>query len=477
MKRILFSLSILLWQQLFAQTIFIKKTNIIDVENGKVIPNKHVLIKDGIISQVADGNIMFKIKADTVINGEGKFLMPGLWDMHTHIWNNKTAFPLLIANGVTGIRGMFENMYSVNKWREEMEKGKITGPQLYVAGPILDGPKPIWPGSIAINNETDARRAVDSLQNKLHVDFIKPYSLLSHDSYMTIADECKKQHIVFAGHVPNEVSVLEAAQAGQKSQEHLYGMMEIASDSSDHWFAYQKGMIKDSTWKQRSVRKDFLFRTYNEQKLRKVLQEIKQTNTFICPTLTVNRGVAFIDDTTLLNDTRIQYMGAFTKNLWDYRNDFRFKTWTPTDFEQSKREYALKLKITKMVYDAGIPILAGTDFPNPHCYIGFGLHDEMELLVKAGLSPASALQTATINPAKYFDVAAAEGTVAINKNANLVLLTKNPLEDITNTRSIDMVFVKGKPFTSAQLKDMLEAVKKLLAGNTAPVINMGMHTD
>lgn len=477
MKQVLLILCILLNTHLFAQTTLIRQVNIVDVEKGNIISNKQVVITGGIISQIADGDIRLKIKADTVIDGKGKYLIPGLWDMHTHVWNDATTFPLLIANGVTGIRGMFENMYGVNKWRENIRNKKITGPELYVAGPIVDGPKPIWPGSVAVSNEAEGRRAVDSLKNKLKVDFIKTYSLLSYDSYMAIADECKKQAIVFAGHVPNEVSVVEAAQAGQKSQEHLYGMMEVASDSSEYWFAYQKGMIKDSSWKQRSTRKDFLFRTYNEAKLKTALRQIKQTNTFICPTLTVNRGIANINDTSLLSDPRMEYMGAFMKNTWDYRKDFRFKTWTQVDFDQTKREYELKLKITRMIYDAGIPLLAGTDFPNPHCYIGFGLHDELELMVKAGLTPAAALQTATINPAKYFNIEQTSGSVAVNKNADLVLLSKNPLENINNTRSIDMVFVKGKAFTRAQLQAMLDSVKKMLAGIRGTDMHTGFHED
>lgn len=477
MRKIFLSVSVLFSSQLFAQTIFIKNTNIIDVETGKVVSNKHIIIKDGIISQIANGTKIFKIKTDTIIDGKGKYLMPGLWDMHTHVWNDASTFPLLIANGITGIRGMFESMYSVNKWREDISKGRITGPLLFVAGPIVDGPKPIWPGSVAVSNEAEGRQAVDSLKYKLKVDFIKTYSLLSYNSYMAIADECKKQNIVFAGHVPNEVSVVEAANAGQKSQEHLYGMMEIASDSSDYWFAYQKGTVKDSVWKERSTRKAFLFRTYNESKLKAALKKIKKTNTYICPTLTVNRGVANINDTALLKDPRMEYMGAFMKNNWDYRKDFRFKNRTDTDFAQAKREYGLKLKITKLVYDAGIPILAGTDFPNPHCYIGFGLHDELKLLVKAGLAPSSALQTATINPAKYFGIENTEGSVSVNKNANLVLLSKNPLLDIANTESIEMVFIKGKPFTKNQLQGLLDGVKKMLAGVNEPDLRFGIHAD
>ena len=187
--------------------------------------------------------------------------------------------------------------------------------------------------------------------------------------------------------------------------------------------------------------------------------------------------MANINDTALLNDRRMEYMGAFMKNNWDYRKDFRFKNRTDTDFAQAKREYGLKLKITKLVYDAGIPILAGTDFPNPHCYIGFGLHDELKLLVKAGLAPSSALQTATINPAKYFGIENTEGSVSVNKNANLVLLSKNPLLDIANTESIEMVFIKGKPFTKNQLQGLLDGVKKMLAGVNEPDLRFGIHAD
>lgn len=173
----------------------------------------------------------------------------------------------------------------------------------------------------------------------------------------------------------------------------------------------------------------------------------------------------------------MQYMGTFTKGLWDYRNDFRFKSWTPIDFEQAKQEYRMKMKIVKMIYDAGIPLLAGTDYPNPHSYIGFGLHDEMELMVQAGLSPAVALQTATINAAKYFGITATDGSVAINKNADLVLLSKNPLENIRNTKTIEMVFVKGKAFTAAQLQEMLHVVKKMLAGTKVSHLNTGIDVD
>ncbi len=167
------------------------------------------------------------------------------------------------------------------------------------------------------------------------------------------------------------------------------------------------------------------------------------------------------------------------RDFWDYRKDFRFKAWTAKDFEQSKQEFEMKLKIINLIHQAGIPILAGTDFPNPHCYIGFGLHDELEWLVKAGLSPSEALKTATINPAKYFNIASTEGSVAVNKKSNLVLLSKNPLENISHTKTIEMVFVNGKAYTSAQLQIMMEGVKKSVALNPQQKSNTGfsLHED
>lgn len=457
------------------QTVLIENIHIVDVEKGTLLKNRNVLISNDVITSITERKNKNRPKADTVIDGTGKYLMPGLWDMHTHTWNDATTFPLLIANGITGIRGMFDEMKNINQWREKMAAGTTTGPAIYAAGPIVDRPKPVWPGSVAVKDAATGRRTVDSLKNKLKVDFVKVYSLLSRESYFAIADECKKQNISFAGHVPNEVTVLEAANAGQKTQEHLYGFIEIASDSADYWFQYQQGKIKDSAFLKRSYRKDFLYRTYNEQKLKTVLQKIKQTNTWICPTLTVNRGIAYVNDTTLLNDPRMVYMGTFIKNFWDARQDFRFKSWTEKDFEQSRYEFELKLKIVKLIHNAGIPLLAGTDYPNPHCYIGFGLHDELEWLVKAGLTPAEALKTATINPAKFMNIADKNGTVAINKKANLVLLAKNPLEQISNTKTIEMVLLNGQVFTAVQLQAMMEGVKKLVAALPQPVSNTGFH--
>lgn len=447
------------------QQILIRNVNIVDVEKGAILKNKHVFIKDSVITAIISGEVKkYAVKPDTIINGTGKFLIPGLWDMHTHVFAPDQMFPMLVANGVTGIRDMFDDIRTVRQWKQRMQIGDLLNIDLFVSGPIVDGPKPIWPGSVAVATPEDGRRAVDSVKNKLKTDFVKVYSLLGRESYFAIAEEAKKQNIAFAGHVPNVVSVTEAAKSGQKSQEHLYGFIEAAGDSSDFFFQYQWGNVKDTIWKDRDYRKKFLLRTYNPAKLKTILKEIKNTGTWICPTLTVNYGIANMNDTSLLYDTRMQYMGSFYKSFWDYRKDFRFKTWKPETFELYRKEFTIKLNIVKAMQDAGIPIIAGTDFPNPHCYPGFSLHDELNRYVQAGLTPAQALRTATLNPALYFNLQKTHGTVAAGKTAQLVLLNDNPLTDISNTKKIEMVILRGKIFSRNDLDALLTKVKKM-AGN------------
>jgi len=440
--------------------VLIINVNVVDVENGVVLKNMHVLIKDSLIADVGQKKNL--PAADTVIDGKGKYLIPGLWDMHTHVFAPDQVFPLLVANGITGIRDMFDDIRDVNQWRSRMRKDSLLNIDLFVSGPIVDGPKPFWPGSVAVGNAEQGRRAVDSVKNILKADFIKVYSFLGRESYFAIAEEARRQNISFAGHVPNAITAIEAAKSGQKSQEHLYGLMEVASDSSDFYFQYQQGKTTDTSLKNRDYRKRFLLRTYNPKKLNSLLKEIKTTDTWISPTLTVNYSLAYMNDTALLNSPRMMYMGIFFKDFWDYRKDFRFKTFSEESFAILKKEFDIKLKIVKAIHDAGIPIIAGTDFPNPHCYPGFSLHDELKWYVKAGLTPAQALRTATYNPALYFNIQRTHGSVLPGKIAHLVLLSDNPLNDIANTQKIEMVILRGKIYARKDLDQLLIKVKKMV---------------
>ncbi len=439
------------------QSIVLSNVNLIDVANGSIQPDVHILIENGRIKNID------KIKRSypgnvTLIDCRGKFVIPGLWDMHTHTWNSKNFFPLLIANGVTGIRDMFSNMDSVRFWRKQVEANRLIAPVIYGSGPIVDGPKPIWPGSIALASPDKVSGVIDSMKVKLGADFIKVYSLLPKATYLKIAEECKKQGLAFDGHIPNEVTVLEAARAGQRSQEHLLGFIAESSDSAAYIGKVNRKEITDPKLPDRTSIMRLQLSTFNEKKLDALVNDLAKYKTWICPTLTVNRSMGNLKVPEFTNDKRTHYMMPGVVMRWNPANDFRFKAMSDEYFELLRKGFNIHLKTVKKLHSAGVKLLAGTDYPNPYCFPGFSLHDELELMVSAGLTPLDALQTATLNPALFFKITDDFGTVERGKVANLVLLDKNPLENIGNTRNIFAVLVNGRVILKSELDIMLRAL-------------------
>lgn len=436
-----------------SQQLVITNVNVVDVKSGSIQQNVSVIIDGERIVGIRKENVS---NNGQIVDGKGKYLIPGLWDMHTHNWNSENFFPLLLANGVTGIRDMFGQMENITHWRSEIASGKIPGPVIIASGPIVDGPNPIWPGSVAVKNPEEVPNVIDSLKNKLKVDFIKVYSLLTRPAYFKISEESKRQGISFAGHVPNGVSVLEAARSGQKSQEHLMHFVSESSDSAAHILKVSRKEIIDTTLKDRTSVLKLQLKTFNPKKLENLITELAKYDTWICPTLTVNRNLGYLTDTPFTHDPRVNYMMSGIKNIWNPKNDFRFKS-TPAEYYTLKRkEFDLHLKIVKLMHAKGIKLLAGTDYPNPYCFPGFSLHDELQLMTQAGLTPFQALQTATINPAIFLELTNDYGSVEVGKIANLVLLNKNPLKDINNTKSIYGLILKGKYINEKSLQEMLQ---------------------
>src|SRR5262249_9091040 len=278
----------------------------------------------------------------------------------------------------------------------------------------------------------EARDAVD-MARKSGADFIKVYTLLPRDAYFAIADETKKLGIPFAGHVPNSVTAIEASEAGQKSIEHLTGMVLAASTREDEFRkeyndAGQKGFeaLKE-VGKKRAVE---ILESYSEEKAAHVFSVYKKNNTWQCPTLTVLRSFGYVNDPTFTNDPRLKYMPPSIREEWNPKNDFRLNDRSPEDYENSRRSYQKSLEIVGAMNRAGVPILAGTDTLNPFCFPGFSLHDELALLTQAGLTPMQALQAATRNAAEYLGQLDSLGTIEPHKLADLVLLSANPLDDI-----------------------------------------------
>jgi imidazolonepropionase-like amidohydrolase len=291
------------------------------------------------------------------------------------------------------------------------------------------------------------------------------YSLLPRDAFFAIADESKRQHIPFVGHVPSTVRASEASDAGMKSMEHLLGVLLESSTNEE---AIRKDLVAAA---EEAAPASALMRvsrrhakesieTYDPAKAAALFARFVKNGTWHCPTLTVNRAVAYMDDPAFTSDQRVRYMPSSIRAFWDPKNDFRFKELTPEDFANRKRTFAKLMEIAGAMQKAGVGILAGTDTLNPYCFPGFSLHDELALLVQAGLTPLQALQAATRNPARFLENDD-YGAVANGKMADLVLLDANPLQDIHNTTKIAAVIFNGKYFSRSDLDDMLSAVEKI----------------
>ncbi len=414
---------------------------IIDTNDGSTSPGMTVRVRDGRIERIATD--MKLPDGVEVIDAKGKFLIPGLWDMHIH-WYTESYLPLFVANGVTGVRQMFGGALHQD-WKERMKDGELLGPRHVVASRIVDGPEPVWPGSIAVGDPEEGRKAVNTAI-KEGADFVKVYSLLSRDAYFAIADEAGKREIPFAGHVPRSVSAAEASDAGQRSIEHLTGVLTACSSEEQE---IREEIAKADGWQNQTER---LLRTYNEGKAASLFARFAENGTWHCPTLTILHNVAFMPDPAIVDDSNLKYMPPFVRSMWD---PDRVPRW------MSPEAFAKSLEIVGDMHDAGVGILAGTDVLNPYCFPGFSLHGELELLVRAGLTPLEALQAATLNPAEYLDIRDRFGTVEEGHVADLVLLEANPLESIGNTRRIAAVVLDGRLYRKADLERMLAEVEKL----------------
>ncbi len=446
-------------------SIVISNVTVIDVESGQRHPGVSVVISGNRIAQVGRLRRSDFAQGARIIDGSGKFLIPGLWDMHVHsaytgLFNMMS--PLYTANGVTGVREMFGTMAALKSWREAVASGALAGPRIAGAGHILDGPKPIWPGSAAAATPADGRRIVDSLK-KAGADFIKVYSLLPRDVYLAIADEANKQRIWFEGHVPEAVDFREASNAGQRTMEHLTGM-PIACSSREAEFrpARTAALGDQQTWRRVATEQGPLIReSYDSKKCADLFALLKKNNSWQVPTLVVNRNMAYLDDPALGTDARLKYIPKFLSSGWDPKTDFRLKDRTADQWSGAKKTYAMQLRMVGEMYRAGVPILAGTDVLNPYCLPGFSLHDELEYLVKAGLTTIDALRAATLNPARFLEATDSLGTIAPKKIADLVLLDADPLADIRNTARINAVVANGRLYDRAGIERLLTDAEKL----------------
>jgi imidazolonepropionase-like amidohydrolase len=437
--------------------LYIDDVTVIDATGAPPQPHRSVIVHGDRIIGIVSSKELEKKSGEPVgtwVDGSGKFLIPGLWDMHVHMvfgdWfprGKEITLPLFIANGITGVRDMGGELDVLQQWRKEISAGTLIGPRMVIPGPMLDGPQPRFPSSIAIKTPEDGRRAVDDLKRR-GADFIKLQSLIPRDAVFAIADEARKQRITFVGHVPDAVRASEASNAGQKSFEHLIGIFEGSSPLEDEFI---KGAKTESKF----------LSTYDPARAEALFGLLAKNQTWQCPTLVWERGGNLIDEKDFAHDSRAKYVPSYWKDVtWKRFTDQVMHEFNTDDLATRKRFVEKELEVVNAMHRAGIPFLAGTDTP-PGVYIfpGFSLHEELQRFVAAGFTPMEALQTATLNPARFLGMQDRLGTIEQGKLADMVLLDANPLEDIRNTQKIAAVIVNGRYLSRADLDRMLAGVE------------------
>lgn len=447
-----------------AKSLAIERVSVIDVEHGTVIKNQTVIIQNGLISTVGDSENIQDQRFDETIDGTGKYLIPGLWDMHIH-WFAQPTMDLFPIRGVTGVRVMWGNS-THHRWREAFDAGEKLGPRMLIASQLVDGEEPYWPTSRVAMTEQDGADVVDeAIEAK--ADFIKVYTLLPRAAYLSVAKNANAKNIPFAGHVPRTVSAWEASELGQKSMEHLYEIRLACSSEEDTLRKLIDNAVESSNDVVRTaMSKDGLLKeinrraaaTFDEAKARKLFRTFRKNETWQCPTLTVLHNMAYIEEPVCQNNPDLMFIPSSLKAFLAPKKDPGGRS--AEQLKQSQNELKVLFKILKMMQEEGVPIIAGTDVLNPFCLPGFSLHKELQLMVDAGLTPAQALRTATINPAKYMNRFEELGSVSIGKQADLVLLDANPLEDISHTKKIAAVLLRGKLLNRNALKQRLNDYQK-----------------
>jgi hypothetical protein len=448
------------------QPLVFNRVTVIDMNGGKPQSEMTVIIEGNRISAIGKTGKVRVPKNAQVVDASGKFLIPGLWDMHVHLSETKTPFPLFIANGVLGVRHMGGNLKQVFEWREAVRQGKLLAPRIVSGGAVADGANE---GDWSVETLTVKQgRQVVSINKNQGADFIKVYDGTSRAAYFALAREAKRQRIPFAGHVPIAVTSFEASDAGQGSFEHLGNILRSSSSLPANEIEQRSDALVKSSGKpgdfshisaRIAEQTKIELATYDKRKAEQLFARFVKNQTWQVPTLEIKRSLSYVDDGNFYNDPRMKYIPAAELEEWKPENNFFLKYRTPEFIRVKKLLYQKEFDLVREMRRAGVGFLLGTDIPAAYAYTGFTIHDELALFVQAGFTPLEALQTATINPAKFLGLEKSLGTIEKGKFADLILLDANPLEDIANTKKISAVVVNGKYLPKDSLQKMLMDVE------------------
>ena len=453
--------------------LMIRHATVVDVERATTRPNQAVVVRgDTIVAVGEDAAVARAWRADRTVDSAGRYLIPGLWDMHVHfgggpalIEENKALLPLYLAHGITTIRDCSGDLPGqVLQWRDQIAAGSLEGPRLFTSGAKIEGIKPVWKGTIEVGNGADLDAAFGRLKRD-RVDFVKiTDSTLTPDLFLAAVRGARANGLRASGHIPMALTVQQAVDAGISSIEHLdYAFKAGVKDEAAIATDFAAGRIDRAEANRR------LDAGFDRDTAMAAYRGFAARGVAVTPTLNGGRILDFLDQDDHRNDPYLAYIGPKLQATYAWRVDRAAKA-GPEQIAARHRQYHQVAAVLPLLQQAGVTIMAGTDagFLNSFNYPGIGLHDELSLFVKEGLTPAQALASATRAGPAWFGVQDRYGAIAEGKAADMVLLNANPLQDIAATRAIDTVVVRGTLQDRKALDAMLQHVREKVATEFRP---------
>ena len=448
--------------------LIIRHATVVDVQQATTHADQAVVVRGNDIVAVGDDRAIAKAwKAPQRVDGTGRYLIPGLWDMHVHfgggpdlIEENKALLPLYIAHGITTIRDCSGDLpEQVLQWRGEIARGQLEGPQLFSSGAKIEGIKPVWKGTLEVGSQADLDAALARLKRD-HVDFVKiTDSTLTPPLFLAAVSGARANGLRASGHIPMALTVQQAVDAGISSIEHLdYAYKAGVKDEADIAADFAAKRIDRAEANRR------LDAGFDRDTAMAAYRGFAAKGVYVTPTLNGGRILDFLDQDNHANDPYLAYIGPKLQATYQWRVERAAKA-SPEQIAARHQQYHQVAAVLPMLQQAGVTVMAGTDagFLNSFNYPGIGLHDELALFVKEGLTPAQALSSATRAGPSWFGTLDRYGGIAEGKAADLVLLDANPLQDILATRAINTVVLRGHVYDRKALDALLAQTRAKVA--------------
>ena len=455
----------------YKDAICIENISTIDPIDG-LKENQTVVIKAGKIHKIEPSAELRLSSKNQIFNGDGKYLMPGLWDAHVHFAYKEelapSMFNLFLAYGITSVRDTGGKIEFVKKWKDKSLANPTEAPRVMIAGPLLDGVPNVYDGSgpdrpplsVGLDSFDEVKNQIDELDS-LGVDLLKAYEMLSPEQFELITKLSKEKGLRLTGHVPLSMDVITASNYGLNSMEHMRNLELSCASNADELLDQRRellmlgssdpgGVLRSRIHK---AQREIAIQNYDEKRADAVLDVLAKNATWQIPTLALNTGITERPFATKEWQGTFKYLPSSIEEEWS-KGVEAIRQVNATPFQQEYNNWMFNM--VGKIHESRIDIMAGTDCPIFFLTPGRSLHQELALLVKAGLSPLEAIKAATLNPAKYFELDNELGLIQENMWADLLILDANPLENINNSQRINSVIKQGMFYDRNALDQMLE---------------------